>query len=268
MIKFVSALCFIYLAFVGSLYLFQRSLQYFPDASFVHPEEVNLQAFSTVQLLAADGTRLVAWHAEPRGTKPTIVYFQGNAQGMAARWERFRLFNDQGYGVLALGYRGYSGSEGQPSEAGLLQDGRAALAYLKSKGIGRDHIIIYGESLGTGVATQLAAEAETRPAAMILESPFTSAADVARTQYWFVPVSLLMKDQFRSIDHVPQIEAPIFVMHGDADAVIPFQQGRRVFNAVTAPKEFLRIPGGRHVGDLTWPIWNRIDAFIQRHRLQ
>ena len=263
--KFLATMSLAYLALVGSLYWFQRSLQYFPDVALVHPRDVGLHGFSTVNLTAADGTGLVAWYAPPAGNNPAIVYFQGNAQGIAARRERFKLFNDHGYGVLALGYRGYSGSEGSPSEPGLLQDGRAALAFLKSKGIEAARTVFYGESLGSGIAMQLAAVDDTEPGAVILEAPFTAASDVASRHYWYVPVSLLMKDQFRSIDHAPQVGAPVFVMHGDADQVVPLEHGRTLFGAITAPKEFLQVPGGGHVDDLTLHIWQRMQAFIKKH---
>jgi fermentation-respiration switch protein FrsA (DUF1100 family) len=263
--KFFATMSLAYLLLIASLYWFQRSLQYFPDAALVHPGDVGLDGFSTINLTAEDGTGLVAWYAPPAGRKPAIVYFQGNAQGIAARRERFKLFNDHGYGVLALGYRGYSGSQGSPSEHGLLQDGRAALAFLKHKGIAAARTVLYGESLGSGIATQLAAADDTQPGAVILEAPFTAATHVASRHYWYVPVSLLMKDQFRSIDHAPGIGAPVFVVHGDADSVVPFDHGKSLFAAITAPKEFLHIPGGGHIDDLTLHIWQRMEHFINKH---
>ena len=263
--KFITVLCLAYIALNAALYMFQRNLQYFPDARLLHPGDVGLAGFETISLTAADGTSLVAWYAPARNERPTIVYFQGNAQGISNRWERYKLFNDHDYGVLALGYRGYSGSAGNPSEGGLLQDARAALDYLNAMGITNRKIVYYGESLGTGVATQLAAAGKTQPGAVILEAPFTAAADLAQKQYWYVPVGLLMKDQFRSIDHIANVQSPVFVMHGDADNIVPFAHGEAIFNAITAAKEFLAVPGGGHVDDLTMQIWQRMDGFLKKH---
>lgn len=263
--KLVVALCFVYIGINAALYAFQRSLQYFPDPALVHPDQAGLTNFTTVRFVAEDGIELAGWYAAARADAPTIVYFQGNAQGIAARAERFDLFNKHGYGVLALGYRGYSGSQGKPTEVGLLHDGRAAIAYLGRQGVPASKLVFYGESLGSGVAVRLASDAASRPGAVILEAPFTSAADVAKMQYWFVPVALLMKDQFRSIDHIPQVSSPVFIMHGDADRVVPFEHGRKLFDAIVSAKEFLAVPGGGHIDDLTMPIWQRMHDFVTSH---
>jgi uncharacterized protein len=167
--------------------------------------------------------------------------------------------------VLALGYRGYSGSSGTPSEKGLIIDGATAAAFLRANGVPPERLVYYGESLGTGVAVQLASREETRPAAVILEAPFTSAADVARRHYWYAPIGLLMRDQFRSIDHIEGGEAPLFVLHGDADGVVPVAHGRTLFEAAGEPKEMMVVPGGRHGMPLTPEIWVRMDAFLRLH---
>lgn len=257
-----------YVALTGLLYLMQRKLQYFPDTRLVEPAEVGLDGFRMVRLDTPDGERFVAWHAPAEGDLPTIVYFQGNGMGLAARAERFKLMHEAGFGVLALGYRGYSGSTGTPSETGLITDAEAAVRFLTESGVPPRRLVYYGESLGTGVAVRLAVRPGMRPAAVILEAPFTAAADVARMHYWYVPVALLMKDQFRSIDHIADIGAPLFVLHGDADAVVPVDHGRRLFAAAREPKELMVISGGSHGLPLTLEIWQRLDAFIRRHTAQ
>lgn len=265
MLKFLLALLAVYIALTGLMFVMQRKLQYVPDPRLVEPGEVGLAGFASHRIETPDGERLVAWQALPEGHRPTIVYFQGNAQGLAARAERFSLFRQAGYGVLALGYRGFSGSSGQPSERGLLSDGAAAVEFLRASGIPPNRLVYYGESLGTGVAVQLAGRDETRPAAVILEAPFTSAADIARLSYWFLPVGLLMHDQFRSIEHIATLRAPLFVLHGDADGVVPVAHGRRIFAAAAEPKEMMEIPGGSHGMALTPEIWARMDTFLRRH---
>lgn len=268
MIKLLVGLLAVYIALVGLLFVMQRKLQYVPDPRLSEPAEVGLDGFETVRLETPDGERLVAWHALPDGAHPTIIYFQGNGLGLEARAERFRLFHDAGYGVLALGYRGYGGSSGTPSETGLITDAATADAFLRDSGVPPERLVYYGESLGTGVAVQLASREATRPAAVILEAPFTSALDVARLNYWYVPLSLLMLDQFRSIDHVAAIKAPLFVLHGDADGIVPVAHGRAMFEAAAEPKEMMEIAGGSHGMALSPEIWQRMDEFLRRHAMQ
>jgi fermentation-respiration switch protein FrsA (DUF1100 family) len=265
MVKLLVGLLAVYIALVGLLFVMQRKLQYVPDPRLTEPAEVGLAGFDSVRLKTPDGERLVAWHALPEGEHPTIVYFQGNGLGLEARAERFGLFHDAGYGVLALGYRGYSGSSGTPSEAGLITDAATAAAYLRDGGVPPERLVYFGESLGTGVAVQLASREATRPAAVILEAPFTSALDVARLNYWYVPLSLLMLDQFRSIDHVADIRAPLFVLHGDADGIVPVAHGRAMFEAAGEPKEMMEVAGGSHGMALAPEIWQRMDDFLRRH---
>ena len=268
MISFVILPAAIYLAIAGFMYVVQRNFQYFPQHSartgFEDPVKFELDGFVAASIETDDSKTLVSWLALPREPgSPVILYMHGNAGTLGDRAERFKLFHDEGFGVLALSWRGYGGSTGSPTEAGLMRDGRAALKLLQQKGISLSRIILFGESLGTGVATQLAADPETSPLAIILEAPFTSAADVARGSYWFLPVGLLMKDQFRSIDFASRVTAPVFVFHGTADRVIPFEQGQRLYDAFTGPKEFLAMRGSDHIDPLTQVSWGAIKSFLK-----
>ncbi len=268
MISLVVILSALYLAVVGFMYVAQRSLQYFPQeglrTGFEVPARYGLDGFSAASIVTSDGETLAAWLAlPPAGSAPVILYMHGNAGTLGDRAERFRLFRDVGFGVLALSWRGYGGSTGTPTEEGLVEDGRAALKLLQQKGIPRSRIILFGESLGTGVAIQLAANTDTSPLALILEAPFTSAADVARKQYWFLPIGLLMKDQFRSIDYAPKVTAPVFVFHGTADTIVPYEQGKRLYSAFKAPKDFFIMEGNGHIDPLTPASWGAIRAFLK-----
>ena len=202
-------------------------------------------------------------HHRSRRRYPVILYFHGNAQAVQARWERAKLFTEEGFGIFMLSYRGFGGSSGKPTEAGLMLDAQAAYDFLVSQGFTSSQMVYWGESLGSGVAVQLAARHE--PAAMVLEAPFTSAADVARRSYWFLPVGLLMKDQFKSIDHIGNVKAPIFIFHGDSDVVVPFALGRSLFEAANEPKTLHPVEGGGHVDPLTLPLWQKIKTFISSH---
>src|SRR5215471_7733395 len=163
------------------------------------------------------------------------------------RWrvERFRELTADGTGLVALSYRGYGGSSGSPSEAGFIADANAAYAFALAR-YPAQRIVVWGESLGTGVAVALAAEHPV--GAVVLESPFTSAADVGASRYWFAPVRLLMKDQFRSDLRIGKVTAPVLVLHGDHDEVVPFVLGERLYAMINAPKQFVRFPGLGHNG--------------------
>jgi len=268
MISLVATLSALYLAVVGLMYVAQRSLQYFPQeglrTGFEVPARYGLDGFGAASIDTSDGETLVSWLALPPATgAPVILYMHGNAGTFGDRAERFRLFRDEGFGVLALSWRGYGGSTGSPTEEGLVEDGRAALKLLEQKGIPLSRIILFGESLGTGVATQLAANPATSPLAVILEAPYTSAADVARKHYWFLPIGLLMKDQFRSIDFASRVTAPVFVFHGTADTIVPYEQGKRLYATFNAPKDFLTMKGNGHIDPLSPASWGAIKAFLK-----
>jgi uncharacterized protein len=227
----------LYLAGVTALWAFQRDLMYFPDgAPRVPPSFYEMLAgVQEVLLTTADGIELAAWYAPAPLNRPTVVMFHGN--GGSLRHERYRLksFKDAGMGALLLSYRGYSGNTGSPNEEGLYVDARAALDWLDANGVAATSIVLYGISLGSGVATKMAAEREV--GAVVLEAPYTSTVDVAAWRFPIVPVGWLMADRFESLARIAAIETPLLVMHGDRDSVIPQHFGRQLFDAANAPKE-------------------------------
>jgi len=253
----------VYLALLVVIYLLQRHLLYHPSRTQFLPEEVGLSGVEVVNLASEPDEKLIAWYAPASIGKPTILFFQGNAGDIAGRAERFAYYRQAGYGVMFLSYRGYGASTGSPTEAGINSDANAAYDWLIRQDIPASKIALVGESLGTGVAVQLAAH---RPvAAVALEAPFTSAADVARLSYWWLPVGLLMKDQFNSLDHLKDIRAPLLVLHGADDRLIPFQMGERLYAAANEPKEFAAIPNGTHVSIFSEQAWQReLDFFNRR----
>jgi fermentation-respiration switch protein FrsA (DUF1100 family) len=161
--------------------------------------------------------------------------FHGNAGSLRRERFRVRQFADAGMGVLLLSYRGYSGNAGSPTEEGLYADARAALDWLEQRGVAAASIVLYGISLGSGVATKMAAEREV--GAVVLEAPYTSTVDVAAFRFPIVPVTWLMEDRFESLARIKAITEPVLVMHGDRDSVIPQRFGRRLFDAANMPKE-------------------------------
>ena len=254
----------LYLAAVAAMFAFQRQFQYFPTNRAPSPADAGFGGAAEHVLTAEDGTQVLLWYAPAPDGAPTVLYFQGNGGEIADRADRWASYRDSGFGAAFLSYRGYGGSEGRPTETGLHQDAAAALAFLEAQGVGPGSIALVGESLGTGVAVRLAAD---RPkdapfAAVVLEAPYTSTADVAARIYRWLPVRLLMLDQYRSIDIIGQINAPLFVFHGDQDRTIPFDLGLALFEAASAPKEFSPAPGRGHEAIYDLATWQQEAGFI------
>jgi hypothetical protein len=232
-----------YVGFLALLYLVQRRLMYFPDAGRVPPAMAGLPQAEDLVLDTADGERLVAWHVPPKGGHAVVLYLHGNGGALVHRAERFRALTSRGFGLLAIDYRGYGGSSGSPSEGGMGVDAETAYVFAAAR-YATNEIAVWGESLGTGVAVALAAE---RPVGhVVLEAPFTSAVDIAARHYPFVPVRLLMKDQFRSDARIGAIAAPLLILHGARDSVVPIEFGERLFALAREPKRFIRYPDGEH----------------------
>ncbi|HVN64585.1 MAG TPA: alpha/beta hydrolase [Candidatus Binataceae bacterium] len=234
-------------AFYAGLFVLQRSLLYPGHRFRVHygaPSRFELPDFSEVDLTAKDGVRIVGWAHHSAQNRPTILYLHGNGDNLAHLAPRFRNFAADGYGVFALEYRGYGDSDGTPSEDGLYEDARSAIGWLQSSDP-TGQIIVYGESLGSGVAVEMAEEQHFL--GVVLESPYTSVADRASEMFWFLPgVRYLVRDRFASIDKIASIHSPILILHGDRDTVIPIAEGRKLAATATAPTRFIAVRGAGH----------------------
>ena len=226
------------------MYLAQRKLMYFPETARTLPAAAGFPAAEEIVLDTADGERVIAWHVPPQRDKPIVVYFHGNGGSLRFRVERFRAITADGSGLLALSYRGYGGSIGSPTEDGILVDADAAYAFAIAR-YAPERIVLWGESLGSAVAVVLATKKKV--ARLVLESPFTSAADIGASVYWFMPVRLLMKDQFRSDQRIGRVNVPILMLHGTNDHIVPLAFGERLFALANEPKSLVRFPGGGHV---------------------
>ncbi len=228
---------------VALVYFAQRALQYFPEPFRTPPAAAGLPQAEELFLDTADGEKVIAWHVPPQAEMPILLYFHGNGGALAGRAQRFRLLTGDGTGLLALSYRGYGGSTGHPTENGLIEDAVATYRFAAAH-YPADRIALWGESLGSGVAVAVAA---TEPVArMVLESAFTSAADVGASVYWFLPVRALMKDQFRSDLRIGKVRAPVLMLHGERDTVVPIALGERLYAMITAPKRFVRFADAGH----------------------
>ncbi len=245
MLKFGLLGAGVYVGVVGAMYLIQRSMMYHPVGDLPAPAAVGLGDMEAVALRTQDGLDLVAWYRPPvEPGMAELVYFHGNAGNISWRAERARRFLDAGFGLLLVSYRGYGDNPGKPTEEGLYADGRAALAFLAGREVPGSRVGLVGESLGTGVAVAMASEHEV--GAVVLESPYTSTADVGQRAYPIIPVKWLMKDRFDSLSRIEGIGAPLLVIHGEADRVIPVDFGRRLFAAAPEPKKGIFLPGAGH----------------------
>jgi pimeloyl-ACP methyl ester carboxylesterase len=261
LLRLGAAALILYAVTLAALYFNQRALLYPRSTRQIAAAQADLPDFQDVTLLTPDGERLVAWWKPPRPGKTVIVYLHGNGGSLWDRRNRGRILTANGRGLLLVSYRGYSGSTGEPTEEGLRIDARTAYAWV-ARTYEPARVVLYGESLGTGVAVHLASE---RPVGgVILDAPYTSTAEVGQMRYWYAPVSWLMLDQFRSMDVIGSIRAPLLVLHGDQDSVIPFRFGERLFEAAREPKQFIRLRGAGHTRNLESGGMAAVEAFLTR----
>lgn len=256
----------LYLGLIGLLFFAQRHLQYHPNSEIPTPSRYGVPEMKSVRFENSAGNPLLAWWRAPAIGRPTLVYFHGNAGHLGDRAEKLKPFLDVGFGVLLAGYRYNAGAGGRPSEEGLLDDGRRALRFVADHGVTSEQLVLYGESLGTGIATQLAAEfaaTDTPVAAVVLEAPFTSIADVAVKRYWFAPVRLLLKDNFASVEKISDIQSPLLIGHGGRDSLIPEALGRRLFEAAQQPKSFFYNPEAHHTNLDEYGFIEEVIRFIE-----
>ena len=254
--RFVSVLGLcgaIYLAPVSYLYVFQRDFVFKPGGELAAPVDKGLAGVDVRSFEMADGVQLTGWYARADAGKPSVLYFHGNAGNLSGRSKRFQTILASGFGLLAASYRGYPGSEGSPGERQLIADGLALYDWLSRQ---NDQVVVHGESLGTGIAVAVAAARDAR--AVVLEAPFTAAVDIAAKQYPWMPVGVLMKDQFRSREWIGNVSEPLLIVHGSDDQVIPVEYGKQLFALAGEPKSLAIIDGAVH-NDL-WPrgLWQSV----------
>jgi uncharacterized protein len=233
-----------YALVLGLLYFDQRRLLYHPDTNRPTLGDLAKLGVRDVTLRTADGLPLLSWYLRPPDGAPIVVYLHGNGGHIGYRADRVREFAGAGFGVLMVGYRGYGGNPGSASEAGLMTDARAALAFLDEQGVGPEWRVLYGESLGSGIAVQLAAHNPV--AALILESPYTSISDVAQYHYPFVPARWMLHDQFNALAAIGAIGAPSLFLQAKDDRVVPPQFGRALYAAAPEPKRSWSTASGGH----------------------
>jgi uncharacterized protein len=253
----------LYCAVVVLLALQQRHYLYFPDTSRPVLPGAAVAKARALTVHTEDGLDLLAWLAPPADdAQPVVLYLHGNGGNIGYRAARFARLSRLGWGMLLLEYRGYGGNPGAPSEAGIYADARAGYAALRALGIPAQRILLWGESLGTGVAVRLATEVDV--GAVLLEAPYTSITAIAQKRFPFVPVAWLLQDRFDLIGRIPQVHAPVLVMTGERDAIVPPEMGRAVFAAAHEPKVLWLAPNAGHNDLAEAGAFDVVQAFVRQ----
>lgn len=260
--KILGFLLVIYALILIGIFLFQRNLVFSPDNS---PISVPNEDIKEVILKTENNESLYNWHSITKDTNIVILFMHGNAGNIATKINKLETFKTLGFDVFLLGYPGYGESSGSPSEKNFVHAAKQGFDYLKSLGYANNKIVVYGESLGTAVAIQLAATIEAR--SVILEAPMTSIQEIAAEQYPFIPIKWLIKDPFLSINHIEQVDEPVLIIHGDMDEAIPFQHGQRLYEAIKTSKYFHKVKGGGHNNLYDFNIDGVLELFINTNQI-
>lgn len=253
MLKILYTVIAIYLALLVLLFLFQRRLTYFPTP-LSDNQLTGSSPFEQIEVPGKDDLVIKSWQSKGDPDKKTFIFFHGNAGNAADRMPMMRVLVEAGHSVVLAEYRGYGNNPGKPTEKNIISDADNLVEHITSQGVSEQDIVLMSRSLGTGVASQLAAKYDI--AALILISPFSSLPDIAGDIYPYFPVSLLMRDRFNSAKAITKTKAPILMFHGELDGTIPIKFGRKLFEAASEPKQFISIPLTGH-NDLNMDQINR-----------
>ena len=244
-LDFLIALLVSYAAILLFFYVMQRSFIYVPDISTPDPAFFGMGDMDTVRVKTDDGLTLQGWYKTAKKGKPVILMFHGNAGHIGIRAFKARPFLERGYGFLLAEYRAYGGNRGTISEEGLYKDASAYIKFLNESGVPSENIILYGESLGTGIAIQMAVEYPSIKA-VVLEAPYTAMYAVAQKHMFMLPVSLMMKDRYDSIKKIGRVTAPVLIFNGKRDNIVPPVMGQKLYDAANEPKTMEVFPMAGH----------------------
>ncbi len=260
----ILTLVFFYILLVTAVFFFQRNLLYHPSVNnYLKNQVINEPAeIEKVKIITEDKIELLGWFYNKNINKfKTILFFHGNAGSLENRTYKLNHFKDLKVNFLIIAWRGFSGNKGQPNENGLYKDAESAIKWLKMKGINEENIILYGESLGTGVAVEVAQN--KKYAGVILESPFTSMVNMGKKYYPFFPVHFLLKDKFESHKKIKNISVPILIMHGEVDKIVPYAMGKKMYELANEPKFFYSQEYGDHMIEYDEKLLLALKKFIQ-----
>ena len=233
-LKIIIGILVIYTSLLLLLFIFQRNLMYHPDENNYFGDKLEVD-IEKIKIKTSDGIDLLGWfHKKDLKRFKTIIYFHGNAGKLENRIHKLNHFKDMDVNFLIIAWRGFSGNDGKPSEENLYIDGNSSIKWLKNLGLSEKDIIIYGESLGTGVATEIAKN--NNFAGLVLETHFTSMIEAAKNFYPYIPVRILLRDKYENDKKIKNINIPVFVMHGEADQIVPFWMGKKIYEMANQPK--------------------------------
>lgn len=261
--RFTSTITLIYLLACSYMYIAQESLIFKPTNETESVESV-FPGASEFFIVTPQGNNLQTWYKPTNAGKETLVYLHGNAGNLSTRGRLIDILSEDDRGLLIFSWSGFGQSSGTPSETGFYEDARAVFDWLaKEQNLDSSDLVIYGESLGTGVAVQLATERDFK--GVILAAPYTSIAQMAADDYPWLPVNLLLKHRFDSIDKIQNIDEPVVIMHSTDDDTIPYEQGVRLFDAATDPKLFMGFEDREHTRFRSEDIDQAIQWILERN---
>ena len=245
MTMYIISAILIYFFFGFSLYFFQRKILFNRSGKPKKPIEYGLKNIIELNIPTSDNCNLLAWYSEPQFNKPTLLYFHGNSFDIGERSYRIQKYIDQGWGVILLSWRGFSGNNGNPTELNLYKDAESALKWIdESTNIVKKNIVLYGESLGTGVAVEIATRYIFK--SVVLEAPFTSIVDLAQKRYKIYPAKFLVLDKFDNFSKINKIYSPLLIISGKKDEIIPYNHGQKLFLKANEPKKSVFIDEAMH----------------------
>ena len=250
----------IYFFILFATYVFQRNLLYHPSENNYLGDKI-LVPINKIKIKTSDEINLIAWyHNKNSKNFKTILFLHGNAGSLENRIHKINHFKNMDINFIIISWRGFSGNKGQPTEEGLYEDANSAIKWLNLNGVKNKEIIIYGESLGTGVAIEVAQNKNF--AGIILESPFTSMINAGKEKYPFLPVKLLLKDKYESDKKIKNIKSPILVMHGMVDTIVPFSMGQKIYELANEPKYAYFSKYDDHMMEYNEKLLNELKKFI------
>jgi fermentation-respiration switch protein FrsA (DUF1100 family) len=260
-LQFISLIILIYLSVIVFLFFYQRNLLYHPNENNYSGNNLNFE-IEKVKIKTSDGIELLGWFHEKDLEKfKTIIFFHGNAGTLENRIYKLNRLKDLDINFLIIAWRGFSGNKGKPTEKNLYEDGKSAVQWIKNFGVENKNIILYGESLGTGIATEIAQNNDF--AGVILETPFTSMADAASKFYPYIPVKLLLRDKYENLKKIKNIKSPILVMHGEVDQLVPFSMGEKIYKEANNPKYSYFTKDDDHMMEYDQNLIDNLNSFLK-----
>ncbi len=250
----------IYFSIVILMYIFQRNLLYHPTENNYSNDQLSVSV-ERIKIKTQDNIELMSWyHNKNLNEYKTILFLHGNAGSLTNRIHKINHFKNMNVNFLIIAWRGFSGNKGNPNEKGLYEDARSAIRWLKSIGVEEKNIIIYGESLGTAIAIEIAQNRNF--AGIILESPFTSMINAGKDKYPYLPIKLMLKDKYETNKKIKNVSSPILIMHGKVDNVVPFYMGKKIYELANEPKYFYISEYDDHMMEFNEKLLNRLKVFI------